>query len=188
MQDDPEWHEEQAPEQEHGEREVHPGPPTHDPADSNSPESHAPASGADAAADQIGRHHREETGTTVDDAAEDDHAGGDAVAQPVTEPAEGLLGLGLDPGGKDAGAVHGDRLFQQLADLGTCQLTADPLQLAVYRLAWARLVGVEPSAVDAVFLYVATGQEARYGDELPGEEELAQLLRGQVEVEALTLL
>jgi hypothetical protein len=28
----------------------------------------------------------------------------------------------------------------------------------------------------------------RHGDDLPGEQELAQLLRGRVEAEALTLL
>ena len=76
----------------------------------------------------------------------------------------------------------------EVVDWKTGSESADPLQLAVYRLAWARLVGVDPSAVEAVFLYVATGQEARYGEELPGEDELAELLRGEVEVEALTLL
>ncbi len=76
----------------------------------------------------------------------------------------------------------------EVVDWKTGSESADPLQLAVYRLAWARLVGVEPSAVEGVFHYVATGAEVRYGDELPGEQELAQLLRGEVEVEALTLL
>lgn len=76
----------------------------------------------------------------------------------------------------------------EVVDWKTGSESADPLQLAVYRLAWARLVGVDPSAVAGVFLYVATGQEVRYGDDLPGEQELAALLRGEVEVEALTLL
>jgi DNA helicase-2/ATP-dependent DNA helicase PcrA len=76
----------------------------------------------------------------------------------------------------------------EVVDWKTGSESADPLQLAVYRLAWARLVGVDPSAVQAVFLYVATGEEVRYGDDLPGEQELAQLLRGEVLVEALTLL
>ncbi len=58
----------------------------------------------------------------------------------------------------------------------------------VYRLAWARLKGVDPSVVDAAFLYVGTGEIVRYGDDLPGEPELAELLRGTVVVEALTLL
>jgi DNA helicase-2/ATP-dependent DNA helicase PcrA len=76
----------------------------------------------------------------------------------------------------------------EVVDWKTGSESADPLQLAVYRLAWARLVGVEPDAVEGVFLYVATGEEIRYGDELPGEAELAQLLRGEVQVEPLTLL
>lgn len=36
--------------------------------------------------------------------------------------------------------------------------TADPLQLAVYRLAWAELAGVGPERVRAAFYYVRTGQ------------------------------
>ena len=76
----------------------------------------------------------------------------------------------------------------EVVDWKTGRESADPLQLAVYRLAWARLVGVEPSAVDAAFLYVATGTVVRFGDELPGEPELAALLTGPVEVEVLTLL
>ena len=76
----------------------------------------------------------------------------------------------------------------EVVDWKTGDEPADPLQLAVYRLAWARLVGVDPSAVDGVFLHVAGGQEVRYGEDLPGEVELAELLRGEVEVETLTLL
>ena len=56
----------------------------------------------------------------------------------------------------------------EVVDWKTGQESADPLQLAVYRLAWARLVGVEPSAVDAAFLYVATGSVVRYSDQGPG--------------------
>jgi DNA helicase-2/ATP-dependent DNA helicase PcrA len=77
----------------------------------------------------------------------------------------------------------------EVVDWKTGSESADPLQLAVYRLAWARLVGVEPAAVDAVFLYVPTGQAVRLADdELAGEAELEALLRGEVEAEALTLL
>lgn len=77
----------------------------------------------------------------------------------------------------------------EVVDWKTGSESADPLQLAVYRLAWARLVGVDPAAVDAVFLYVPTGEAVRLsGDELAGEAELEALLRGEVEVEALTLL
>jgi len=96
----------------------------------------------------------------------------------------------------------------EVVDWKTGQEQADPLQLAVYRLAWARLAGVEPSAVDAAFLYVATGTVVRYSDHGPpadrraadrraadrhagalaGEAELVALLTGPVEVEVLTLL
>jgi DNA helicase-2/ATP-dependent DNA helicase PcrA len=66
---------------------------------------------------------------------------------------------------------------------------ADPLQLAIYLLAWAKLVGVEPAQVDATFLYVRTGEVVRH-DDLPGEAELVELLRGPgtVEIEPLTLI
>ena len=77
----------------------------------------------------------------------------------------------------------------EVVDWKTGSEPADPLQLAVYRLAWARLVDVPPSAVDAAFLYVRTGEVVVHAD-LPGEEELVALLRGSgaMEVEPLTLL
>jgi DNA helicase-2/ATP-dependent DNA helicase PcrA len=75
----------------------------------------------------------------------------------------------------------------QVVDWKTGRESADPVQLAVYRLAWARLTGVEPAAVSAAFLYVRSGHEVVH-DDLPGEDELAALLTGSVEVEALTLL
>ncbi len=52
--------------------------------------------------------------------------------------------------------------------------TADPLQLAIYRLAWARHTGVPVEAVGAAFVYVRDGQVVRPG--LPGEAELEQML------------
>ncbi|MFJ8748282.1 UvrD-helicase domain-containing protein [Streptomyces sp. NPDC102441] len=53
--------------------------------------------------------------------------------------------------------------------------TADPLQLAVYRLAWAELHGLPLEAVEATFLYVRTGETSRPTG-LPGREELEKLL------------
>ncbi|MEZ7157407.1 UvrD-helicase domain-containing protein [Streptomyces sp. MAD19A] len=53
--------------------------------------------------------------------------------------------------------------------------TADPLQLAVYRLAWAEQQGVPPESVTAAFLYVRTGEVAR-PERLPGRAELERLL------------
>jgi DNA helicase-2/ATP-dependent DNA helicase PcrA len=48
------------------------------------------------------------------------------------------------------------------------------VQLGVYRLAFARLRGLDPSQVDAAFYYARTG-ETVFPD-LPDEEELADLL------------
>ncbi|MEV0036168.1 UvrD-helicase domain-containing protein [Streptomyces sp. NPDC050804] len=55
--------------------------------------------------------------------------------------------------------------------------TADPLQLAVYRLAWAEQHGLPPSAVTAAFLYVRTGEVVR-PEHLPGRPELERILTG----------
>jgi DNA helicase-2/ATP-dependent DNA helicase PcrA len=38
---------------------------------------------------------------------------------------------------------------------------ADPLQLAIYRIAWAELVGVPVEDVDAAFHYVRSGETVR---------------------------
>lgn len=53
--------------------------------------------------------------------------------------------------------------------------TADPLQLAVYRLAWAELHGLPLTAVTATFLYVRTGETVRPA-RLPGRAELERIL------------
>ena len=55
--------------------------------------------------------------------------------------------------------------------------TADPLQLAVYRLAWAEQQGVPLESVTAAFLYVRSGEVVRPGD-LPGRAALERLLTG----------
>lgn len=52
---------------------------------------------------------------------------------------------------------------------------ADPLQLAVYRLAWAEVQGVDPEAVDAVFYDVAADEVIR-PEPLPGRAELTALV------------
>ncbi len=56
--------------------------------------------------------------------------------------------------------------------------TADPLQLAIYRLAWAERHGLEPSAVDAAFLYVRSGEVVR-PTRLPGRAGLERILLGE---------
>ncbi|MFF2859991.1 UvrD-helicase domain-containing protein [Streptomyces rubiginosohelvolus] len=53
--------------------------------------------------------------------------------------------------------------------------TADPLQLAVYRLAWAELHDLPLDAVTATFLYVRTG-ETVHPRGLPGRAELERIL------------
>ncbi|KRF14124.1 DNA helicase UvrD [Nocardioides sp. Soil797] len=55
--------------------------------------------------------------------------------------------------------------------------TADPLQLAIYRLAWAELVGVPLEKVRAAFHYVRSGQTIDHTDDLPGRDELEKLVR-----------
>ncbi|NJP42421.1 ATP-dependent DNA helicase [Actinacidiphila epipremni] len=56
--------------------------------------------------------------------------------------------------------------------------TADPLQLAIYRLAWAEMRGVPPERVGAAFLFVRTGEVVRPAG-LPGRAELERLLGGE---------
>ncbi|MEU2240639.1 UvrD-helicase domain-containing protein [Streptomyces sp. NPDC018338] len=55
--------------------------------------------------------------------------------------------------------------------------TADPLQLAIYRLAWAEQHGLAPDDVAAAFVYVRTGEVARPA-RLPGRAELEAILLG----------
>ena len=55
------------------------------------------------------------------------------------------------------------------------QQTADPLQLAIYRVAWAELQGVPLETVEAAFYYVRTGDLVEHAD-LPGREELEELV------------
>ncbi|MFD7446485.1 UvrD-helicase domain-containing protein [Streptomyces sp. NPDC059909] len=52
---------------------------------------------------------------------------------------------------------------------------ADPLQLAVYRLAWAEQHGIPPESVDAAFVYVRTGEIVR-PDALPDRTGLERIL------------
>ncbi|MEV0776147.1 ATP-dependent DNA helicase [Streptomyces sp. NPDC050428] len=61
--------------------------------------------------------------------------------------------------------------------------TADPLQLAVYRLAWAEQHGIPPDAVRATFLYVRSG-EAVCPEGLPGRAALERVLLYGTDAEA----
>jgi DNA helicase-2/ATP-dependent DNA helicase PcrA len=53
--------------------------------------------------------------------------------------------------------------------------SADPLQLAVYRLAWAELTATPLARVGTAFYYVRTGVVVRPPD-LPDRDALEQLL------------
>jgi DNA helicase-2/ATP-dependent DNA helicase PcrA len=55
--------------------------------------------------------------------------------------------------------------------------TADPLQLAVYRVAWAELMGVEVDRVRAAFYHVRSGRVDPL-DGLPGRSELERIVSG----------
>jgi DNA helicase-2/ATP-dependent DNA helicase PcrA len=62
--------------------------------------------------------------------------------------------------------------------------TADPLQLAVYRLAWAAQLGVDPREVTAAFVYVADGEVER--PDLPDADGLAAKILTYKENSAVT--
>lgn len=55
----------------------------------------------------------------------------------------------------------------------SARAAADPLQLAVYRLAWAEEQGIDPARVTGAFYYVRLGEVRRY-TELPGRSELEE--------------
>ncbi|MCD0482813.1 ATP-dependent helicase [Streptacidiphilus sp. ASG 303] len=57
---------------------------------------------------------------------------------------------------------------------------ADPLQLAVYRLAWAEQQGLPPEQVTAAFLYVRSGR-VEYLSDLPDRTALERILTGNSE-------
>ncbi len=74
-------------------------------------------------------------------------------------------------------AVYGDGDGYLVVDWKTGREDAvDPLQLALYRLAWAELLGVEPERVRACFHHVRSGRTVEPRD-LPGRAELEELVR-----------
>ncbi len=62
------------------------------------------------------------------------------------------------------------------------QDVADPLQLAIYRLAWADLAGVPVEAVGAAFAFIRSGTVLRPAELLGAEEIEALLVGGDEEV------
>ncbi|MCL2782482.1 MAG: ATP-dependent helicase, partial [Propionibacteriaceae bacterium] len=61
----------------------------------------------------------------------------------------------------DAVYKNGDGRYQIVDWKTSAGLTADPVQLAVYRLAWAQVAGCRPGDVDAVFYYVGQNKVVR---------------------------
>jgi DNA helicase-2/ATP-dependent DNA helicase PcrA len=55
--------------------------------------------------------------------------------------------------------------------------TADPLQLAIYRVAWSELMNIPLDQVTAAFYYVRTADIIRH-ENLPDKQELTNLLNG----------
>jgi DNA helicase-2/ATP-dependent DNA helicase PcrA len=102
---------------------------------------------------------------------------GDRRPVAVEAPFELVVGGRLVRGRIDAVYADGDRY--DVVDFKTGVVPRDfaaaSLQLSVYRLAWAGIAGVDPSRVDAGFLYVATGTLKR-PDRLLDADELAALL------------
>jgi DNA helicase-2/ATP-dependent DNA helicase PcrA len=58
--------------------------------------------------------------------------------------------------------------------------TADPLQLAIYRLAWAEAQGLAIGEIDAIFYHVRTDEMVR-PEELPDRAAIESILSTQVE-------
>ncbi|QOV35768.1 ATP-dependent helicase [Streptomyces ferrugineus] len=78
----------------------------------------------------------------------------------------------------------GDGATYEIVDWKTNRTrTADPLQLALYRLAWAEQQGVPLESVDAAFLYVRSGEVVR-PDDLPDRAALERLLTDEPAAEA----
>ncbi|KOX39334.1 ATP-dependent DNA helicase [Streptomyces sp. NRRL F-4707] len=70
----------------------------------------------------------------------------------------------------------GDTATYEIVDWKTNRAaTADPLQLALYRIAWAEQQGIPPASVTASFLYVRTGEVVR-PEGLPDRAALEKLL------------
>ncbi|MFE7760250.1 UvrD-helicase domain-containing protein [Streptomyces sp. NPDC057438] len=79
-------------------------------------------------------------------------------------------------GGADGGGGGDGATTYEIVDWKTSRTrTADPLQLAIYRLAWAEQQGVPLESVAATFLYVRTGEVVR-PEGLPDRDALERLL------------
>ncbi len=75
-------------------------------------------------------------------------------------------------------AVYETDTGYQVVDWKTSQApAADPMQLAIYRLAWAEIMGASPEQVRAAFYYVRSGEVVEFDDaDLPGRSALERLV------------
>ena len=89
-------------------------------------------------------------------------------------PFQLVLGGRVVRGRIDAVYLLDDGGFE-VVDWKTGRAGADPLQLALYRTAWAQIAGVPEESVGAAFYYVASGRVER-PEGLPTADELAALL------------
>ncbi|WP_199837948.1 PD-(D/E)XK nuclease family protein, partial [Streptomyces scabiei] len=88
--------------------------------------------------------------------------------------------------GDGDGVSDGDGTTYEIVDWKTSRTrNADPLQLAVYRLAWAEQQGVPLESVKATFLYVRTGDVVR-PENLPDRDALERLLLEDAGADAVT--
>ena len=77
-------------------------------------------------------------------------------------------------------AVYADDDGWEVVDWKTgARQHADPLQLAIYRVAWARIKGVPLSDVQASFFYVARSERVPQND-LPDEAGIEEMLRSRL--------
>lgn len=93
----------------------------------------------------------------------------------VEAPFALVLGGHVVRGRIDAVYADGDGGFEVVDWKTNRSQTADPLQLATYRVAWSELTGVPVERVTGSFYYVRSGEVVTY-DDLPGRAELEQLV------------
>ncbi|PVG83508.1 DNA helicase UvrD [Nocardioides gansuensis] len=102
---------------------------------------------------------------------------GDRSPHAVEAPFSLVLGGQVVRGRIDAVYAEHDGGFLVVDWKTNRRQTADPLQLALYRLAWSELQGVPLEKVRAAFHYVRSGETVEPPD-LPGRQELEALVSG----------
>jgi DNA helicase-2/ATP-dependent DNA helicase PcrA len=103
---------------------------------------------------------------------------GDRPCHQVEAPFALVLGGHVIRGRIDAVYTTDDGGFLVVDWKTNKEQSADPLQLAVYRVAWAEVCGVPLDKVSAGFCYVRTGDLVTY-DDLPNRADLEALISGR---------